>query len=418
MLLAGAGVIDLDVAGPNGPPPVPPARRRRWWLPALLVVPLLQGGGPATPPVPSAVLDGDGIGDMRADGDALFLLMRTAVAAYRMPGGARRWRVPVEPGAQLLAASQGRVVLSVEEAATGTAALVGLDAATGAPAWRRDGYVPSLPPGAGNAGIVIARKDGAIDGRMLGVDVGTGAVRWELGTPSVRRAFLDGDGRPEIAELDPAGTLLIRDAGSAAVVRSVGLPALGAVDGFGVSGDRLLVYHFERSTLLDSAVFDLTTGRRLWQHTDMAAAGGLWWCGTQLCTGSVGRTTVVDPDTGDARWSISGWTDLGPFDAGRMWATEPTPNAADPALGAVVLDAATGRIVRRFGAWDVVALLPGHAALVTGRNPGGSLVARLDLDTGAVRVLGRTEHWPAPPQCLATATLLACHRERVSVWPL
>jgi outer membrane protein assembly factor BamB len=310
------------------------------------------------------------------------------------------------------------VVLSVEEAATGTAALVGLDADTGAQVWRRAGYVASLPPGAGPPGIVIARADGAIDGRLAGLDVATGAVRWELGTPALRTVAPAGDGRLEIVDLDPAGTLLVRDAASAAVERTVALSGLGPVDGFDLAGDRLLVYHFERTTLLDSAVFDLTTGRRLWQHTDMAAAGGLWWCGTVLCTGGVGRTTVVDPDTGEERWTVSGWTDLGPFDAGHMWATEPTPNAADPALGPVVLDAATGRVVRRFGAWDVVAALPGHAALVTGRNPGGSLVARLDLDTGAVRVLGRTEHWPAPPKCLVTAVLLACHRERVSVWPL
>ena len=379
---------------------------------------LLPGGGPVLPPGPSVVLDGDGIGDMRADGDALFLLMRSAVAAYRMPSGARRWSVPVRPGARLLAASQGRVVLAVEEPATGTAALVGLDAATGAQAWRRDGTVPSLPSGEGPPGVLLARGDGVIDGRLLGLDIATGAVRWQLGTPSVRRVLLAADGRPEIADLDPGGTLLIRDAGSAAVVRTVVLPDLGPVDGFDISGNRLLVYYFERTTLLNSAVFDLTTGRRLWQHTGMAAAGGLWWCGTLLCTGSVSRTTVVDPDTGDPRWSITGWTDLGPFDAGLMWATAPTPNTADPALGAVVLDAATGRVVRRFGPWDVVAALPGHAALVTGRNPGGSLVGRLDLTTGAVTVLGRTEHWPAPPQCLATATLLACHRERVSVWRL
>ncbi|GIG48072.1 hypothetical protein Dsi01nite_061130 [Dactylosporangium siamense] len=408
-------VIDLDAPGPVRALPAPPSRRR--WLPlgllAVLLLLLPGGGGSGLPPGPSVVLDGDGIGDLRADGDTLFLLGRTAVAAYRMPGGARRWSVPVPPGAKLLAASRGRVVLSLEEAA-----IVGLDAATGAQVWRREGAVPSLPSGEGPPGVLLARADGVIDGRLLGLDIGTGAVRWELGTPAVRRVLLAGDGRPEIVDLDPGGLLLIRDAGSAAVVRTVALPGLDPVDGFDVSGDRLLVYHFERTTLLVSAVFDLATGRRLWQRTDMAAAGGLWWCGTLLCGGSVGRTTVVDPDTGDQRWSITGWTDLGPFEAGLMWATVPTPNTADPALGAVVLDAVTGRVVRRFGPWDVVAALPGHAALVTGRNPGGSLVGRLDLTTGAVTVLGRTEHWPAPPKCLVTATLLACHRERVSVWRL
>ncbi|MET7419845.1 PQQ-binding-like beta-propeller repeat protein [Dactylosporangium sp. NPDC005555] len=412
-------MIDLDIGGPGRAAPAPVRRaRRRWWLLGLLVMLVLPVGGPALPPSPSVVLAGDGIGDMRADGDSLVLLMRTAVAAYRMPGGARRWSVPVEPGARLLAASRGRVVVSAKSPATGAIGLVGLDAATGAEVWRLDGYAPSLPSGEGPPGVLIARTERAIDGRLLGLDIGTGAVRWELATPSVRRVLPAADGRPAIADLDPGGPLRIRDAASAVVVRTVELPALGAVDGFDISGDRLLVYRFERSTLLDTAVFDLTTGRRLWQHTDMAASGGLWWCGTLLCTGSVGRTTVVDPDTGDARWSVSGWTDLGPFDAGHMWATEPTPNAADPALGPVVLDAATGRVVRRFGAWDVVAALPGHAALVTDRNPGGSLVGRMDLGTGAVTVLGRAEHWPAPPKCLATTRLVACHRERVSVWLL
>jgi outer membrane protein assembly factor BamB len=416
-------VIDLDVAGPAGPQRAParPARHRWWLLGLLAVLLLLPGGGgdgSATPLAPAVVLDGDGISDVRADGTMLFLLMRTAVAAYRVPGRARRWSVPVEPGAHLLAVSHGRVVLAVKDSATGTAALVGLDAGTGALVWRRDGYVPSLPSGEGPPGVLIARADGAIDGRLLGLDIGTGAVRWDLGTPSIRRVLLAGTDRPEIADLDPGGPLLIRDAATGAVVRTVALPDLDPVDGFDIAGDRLLVYRFERTTLLISGVFDLSTGRRLWQHTDMAANGGLWWCGTLLCAGSVGRTTVVDPDTGVARWSVSGWTDLGPFDAGHMWATEPTPNAADPELGAVVLDAVTGKVVRRFGAWDVVAALPGRAALVTGRNSGGSVVARMDLTTGVVTLLGRTEHWPAPPRCIATATLLACHRERVSVWLL
>ncbi|MFI5910678.1 PQQ-binding-like beta-propeller repeat protein [Dactylosporangium sp. NPDC051541] len=398
-------VIDLDLPGPAGPPTPPRAARRRWWVPVLLVALLVPvpSGGPVTPPAPVVVLDGDGIGDLRADGDALVLMLRTAVAAYRMPAGDRRWSVPVEAGTQLVTAAGGRVVVA------GPSALVGLDAATGAEVWRRDGLQATA---ASTGGVLIARAGE----RLLGLDLGTGAVRWELATPSFRRVLAGAGGRVEIADLDAGGTLRIRDAATAAVTRTVSLPDLGAIDGFDISGERLLAYSFERSTLLNTAVFDLTSGRRLWRHTTMAAGGGLWWCGALLCTGSVGRTTVVDPDTGAERWSLSGWADLGPFDAGHMWATVPTPNAADPAVGAVVVDAATGRIVRRFGAWDVVAALPGRAVLVTGRNPGGSLIARLDLDTGAVTVLGRTEHWPAAPQCIATATLVACHRERVSVW--
>ncbi|GAA3452004.1 outer membrane protein assembly factor BamB family protein [Dactylosporangium matsuzakiense] len=399
-------MIDLDLPGPAGPAPAPPrpARRRRA-LPVLLALALLlAGGAPGTPPAPAVVLEGDGIGDLRADGDALFLLMRTAVAAYRMPGGTRRWSVPAEPGTELVTAAAGRVVLA------GSSGLVGLDAATGAEVWRRDGLDPAA---SSTARLVIARANE----RLLGLDIATGAVRWELATPSFRRVLRTAGGRFEIADLEPGGPLRLRDADSAAVTRTVALADLGPVDGFDISGDRLLAYRFERSTLLNTEVFDLTTGRRLWRHTTMAASGGLWWCGALLCTGSVGRTTVVDPDTGTERWSLAGWSDLGPFDAGHLWATAPTPNAADPAVGAVVVDAATGRIVRRFGAWDVVAALPGRAALVTGRNPGGSLIARLDLVTGAVRVLGRTEHWPAPPQCIVTAALVACHRERVSVWP-
>ncbi|HTJ36028.1 MAG TPA: PQQ-binding-like beta-propeller repeat protein [Dactylosporangium sp.] len=417
------GAIDLDARAV----PAPSARpaRHRWPLGLLLVavLALVAGAAPAAPLSPLLVLPGDGVTDVRVDGRALYLLTRTAVAAYRMPDGARRWTVPAGAGTQIVAVDGDRVVLAVQDAASGTASLAGLDAATGAAVWRRAGYVPSIYGAAGAAGVVVADPDPPPgspnpDRRLAGLDIRTGDLRWSLGPPAGWRELVFADAGVEIADVDPDGVLRVRSGETGEVVRTARIAGTGSFTGFFVAGDRLLAFRAGQGVFLDSAVFDLRTGRQLWRRTDEPDGIALRWCGRLLCLGTQGDFTVLDPDTGRERWHLTGWARIAQLDEGHMWASDPTRDNPDRSAGIIVLDAATGRVVRRIPAWDVVGAQSGSDVLVATRNTaGGSLVGRLHLPTGAVRILGRAGPWDEPPTCLAAQGLLACRLDRVWIWP-
>ncbi|GAA4260541.1 outer membrane protein assembly factor BamB family protein [Dactylosporangium darangshiense] len=415
------GAIDLDagaVPAAGGRP------ARRWPLGLLLVavLVLVAGAAPGAPLSPALVLAGDDVIDVRGDGRALYLLTRTAVAAYRMPDGARRWTVPAGTGTQIVTVEGDRVVLAVQDAASGTASLAGLDAATGAALWRRAGYVPSIYGVAGAAGVVVANPDPTPgdpnpDRRLAGVDIRTGDLRWSLGPPAGwRELVFDGAGT-EIADVDPDGVLSVRSGETGEVVRTARIAGTGSFTGFFVAGDRLLAFNAGRGLFLDSAVFDLRTGRQLWRRTDEPDGIALRWCGRLLCLGTQGDFTILDPDTGRERWRLAGWARVAQLDDGHMWASDPTRDNPDRSAGIIVLDATTGRVVRRIPGWDVVGSLSHSDVLVATRNTAaGSLVARLDLSTGAVTVLGEAGPWHEPPTCLAAPGLLACRLDRVWIW--
>nr|BFE66379.1 hypothetical protein GCM10020063_109050 [Dactylosporangium thailandense] len=428
-LIRSVTVIDLD-AEPRG---ATRRSRRPWRRFSLLLVGVLGLAGGARPGMsldPAVVLRGDGVSAVDSDGSTMYVLSRASVAAYRMPDGARRWAVPVAAGTQLLAVDEARVVVGVQDVTSLAASmLVGLDAATGAPVWRTTGYVPV---GHGCAcGVVVAemyppggdpeQERQRLTPYLAGIDVRTGAVRWSLVTPpGGRRRVPSGPGeRVRIAVLDTDGTLRLHSAETAEVVRTVHLEDPGQVDAFAISGDRLLVYRSGLGTILGTTAFDLATGRRLWQRTAEPDGESLWWCGRAICARATdgandGPTVVLDPDTGRERWRVGERTDLGGLTDRYTLATPSPPDGHH-----LVLDAATGRVVRRIDGWEPVGDLAGTRLLVAGRSAaGGSLIARLDIETGAVTVLARAPRWSAPPECLTMEALLACKldQDRIAVW--
>ncbi|WP_432824241.1 PQQ-binding-like beta-propeller repeat protein [Dactylosporangium sp. CA-092794] len=431
-------VIDLDRPVPASPP-----RRRGGRRPAaglLLAGVLVLAAGAQRMPAPDPVvrLSGIGVGDIRVDGRAVYLVRRpdvdrAFVEAYRMPGGTPRWVLPVPVAAHIAAVEGDRVVLAVSEPGRPWAsALVGRDAGTGAQVWRRTGHEPSAYGTAGASGVLVTdvyppggdpreqlRRPAS---RMAGVDIRTGELRWSLDTPAdtMRDLVFTSAGRFGIAELDPGGTLRIRGAESAEVVRTVRLDLPDRVGGFFIFGDRLLAYRSGLGSFLASAVFDLATGRRLWQRTDEPDGIALWFCGGLLCTGTGLEIAALDPDTGRELWRLDGWTGLSRLDDRHMLATRRYADVKDPWLSTMVVDAATGRTVRRFDGWDVLDVDPARGVLVAGRAPAGpSLIGWLDGATGAVRVIGRAaEHWSTPPLCVAGQVFVACRSGDVRVWAL
>jgi hypothetical protein len=86
--------------------------------------------------------------------------------------------------------------------------------------------------------------------------------------------------------------------------------------------------------------------------------------------------------------------------------------------GGLILDATTGRTIRRIVGWTVVSGSPLRGTiLLAGRRSGGtSRIARLDVGTGRVTLVGRAKNRPGPLRCLTTTEFLTCHNGVVSVW--
>ena len=138
-----------------------------------------------------------------------------------------------------------------------------------------------------------------------------------------------------------------------------------------------------------------------------------------LCSGGDGAIAALDPDTGRELWHLDGWTDLQPLPGNRLLATRTTPDGQRMPDG-LVLDAATGRTVRPIVGWEIVSGPPqsGTILLAGRRSDDTSRIARLDVDTGRVTMIGPVRNRVTPVRCLTTARILACHNGVVSVWRL
>jgi outer membrane protein assembly factor BamB len=251
---------------------------------------------------------------------------------------------------------------------------------------------------------------------LAGIDIRTGAVRWSLVTPpgSRRKLVLTRPDRVQIDVLDPDGSLRVRSAETGAVVQTVQLESPGSVAGLARNGDRLLTYASGLGSMVDGRVFDLATGRMLWSRTTAPGGEELWWCGRALCAREPqGPIAVLDPDTGRERWHLDGWKSLSGVGDRYLLATPPTPGGDN-----LVLDAASGRVVRRLAGWQPIGPPSGTRLLVSRSDGADSFVASLDVETGDVTVLGRSAATASPLACVFASALLACRtgQDRVPVW--
>jgi outer membrane protein assembly factor BamB len=431
--MADTVLIDLD-ADPWVEEPVRPARRRvPRRLPAVLLavlaVVLLGGREPVRPaflPVaelPVAGLAGADVGLLAFGPDTVYLADRTgpatAVTAYAVGGGARRWRT-VLPGSVQYVSYQPRSGVVFAELFEGTAEdgteaddrITALDARTGATLWSGRYAQVLHPPSADLPGLLLRTGD-----TLRWVDPRTGGTVWSrrlagpstvqfLVGPPVRVAVMSGDGNTELLAV-PTG----------AVLASGWLPPSSDVvtAELQLLGGRLYEMYEPQPGSPVLAVFDPATFRPLWT-LDGDYYGFPVPCGALVCVSGTAFLTAVDPATGRIAWQT-------------MWSQVPVPIDGHRLIGIphqpgspmAVLDAATGRVRLTLKDWTPV-YPDGPVGTVLLVRPdqhayGTAWFAVVDPDRDARTLLGALSDIGAP-HCRAGATLLACTtpRHTVRIW--
>lgn len=317
---------------------------------------------------------------MEVDGDRLYVVDRQQVQAagggrrvlaYRLPDGARLWDVvvPFSGGEFGTLLTVRGVLLTARYDVDGGNEIIALDAATGAPRWRRSGW--PLGVGDRSSGLMLVGDDNGLPGSsgalnlVAAVRTETGEVAWEYRPPpgAIVRTGWDGtvDGATHLVTGLPSGRVEVRDPADARLVAVVvadpGPPVPPEArdqlpDWLFVVGDLLMVQGPRRGSFTAYGLPDL--GRR-WSTT--VEDGRVAWyagqsCGDVLCL-QLGSQEVraLDRRTGRTRWT-AGWAYLervGPLLLASR-ADGPYGRATDLWL----VDPATGRSVRELGRWGIV----------------------------------------------------------------
>jgi hypothetical protein len=422
------------------------ARRRRAVVPGLLaalVLGLVTGADSTVAParVATVALPADGGGQYQVVGELVFIAENAiGWAAYDLSTGARRWSLASTFGGSLDLVEQGMNLFHWR-------AGIALDPATGEVVWARPG-LRALPGARTGVAKDDYRWDPVLDdllghhaparnsGRfnpyqahlMSGIDLATGAVRWEETMDTGVRAWLVGD--PPVA-LSVSGDDLVelRDPDTGVVRAGRRVP--GVTDTSQpiwpfLLGDSLVMqtWNDEERVLRG---YDVDTLAQRWELESGPGRHG--WaepCGPMLCLHHRERDEfAVDPATGGQRMVFDVQV-LDPATGRVSWVTDGRRTVLLPAgerlvaydvdaVPRAVLDARTGRPLYDLAGWP--ALTIGETSLTLLRpETGRTLVARLDLATLAVTQLGRVPG--QPDRCEPATEALVCrHHDRLWIWP-
>jgi len=357
-MLAEVPLIDLD-----RPPPPAPGRPSLAARPFLLVATLFAvlltlGGAMPVPPGLTPVLTVNAPATtFELAAGVFFLATRSEVRRYDLPSGTTRWRHGFDqmPMSLRYNADAG-VLLSLSNVNPALSpGLTALDAATGRQLWSaeaRDTLVISLS----RSGLLTEHDDYQGRSWLRLVDARTGGLIWTR--PIEPAGFLGPDdlfttGSPRIVTVGPTGRVVVISYADGRVLSEGELGPSGEpghsrnvlADSTAVSvvGDRL--YLARRSnghtSMTAYSVHPLT---ELWRVADGAPLGTVTDCGPVLCVADARWVSAMDPAGGGLRWSQPAWGIAYRYDATRLFAYD-NQEEADAAL----LDAATGRVVRRLG---------------------------------------------------------------------
>jgi outer membrane protein assembly factor BamB len=423
------GRIELDVSPRWAPQtlqverPVRGRQRLRW--PPLLMLPLLVlVAVSASAPVPhwEPVLAADIAGASMLLGvdDTAFVFLGQgdrAVTAYRPGRDTPLWSIDGGAAGVLvpnLTGDPGLVALDAyrSNAGSGSAGSVQMrDARTGQLLWEREGVTVFAV--AGDL-VVLTDRSGLVEsttppaGLVEAVDLRTGRPRWTrpLATGTLLGTqYLSPGGGWVGVELQPDGLLRLADLATDAQRRTVQLALLGAPSGVMVRGDVAVVW--QRRALAEgytTVAYDLDTGAERWRFDDLRTA---WPCGSRyLCAFGANVTTVVDPDAGATVYRGPGDQLTFHGDTLLVWRRSQRGGIG---VDAALYDLGTGRRVRSYGKWRIVADDPDRGVLAAQVDSGGRFVlARLDLETGTATVVGTADDWLGDPSCQWGSRHLAC----------
>lgn len=437
-------VIDLGEVGRRPPEPGPPAGRRfgrrpaRPWLAALLVVVVLATVGAAAPPgLPEPVRIGSGFdAQSLIAGDLLFVAEDSGgdieqgsaaagsgdagartIAAYRLPRGELRWRVPVpqhgdgRPGRRLIGLQRVDDLLLIGSFdRAGAPDTTAVDIADGSVRWSADGF--SVGAVADDA-MALWTPRSAIDPRtgewvssgvtLRVVEAGSGRTRWTTTTPAQAELHyrLDGDLLTDVVEVELGGRVRVRDARTGQV-RADGTTGRPTEPGPTWVVADLLV------SMTDDALWsvDLATLTPRWS-VPVPPAGGLTPCAPLLClTRHAGGIRALDPVDGTARWVHDEWILHSEF--GRYLLVT-SPRQPDRPSTPMVVDPATGDPVVADPHWrPFAATADGWLGLRYDPYQTTVWVARITPDGSPPRVLLRMAD--AVDNCQAGADVVICRQ--------
>jgi outer membrane protein assembly factor BamB len=371
-------LIDLD----RPPPPPAEAAVRFGTRPILLVAALiaalltLGGAAPAPPGLTPVLTLAAPIATFELTAGSLFAATSSEVRRYDLPSGKPAWRREFDRMPMSLRYDAGAGVLLA--LSTLNPRLTGLDAATGEVLWST-GADDTLVISFARGRLLTQHTDLAGRSRLRLTDARTGLLVWTREVDPT--TFLGPDvlftsGSPTIVAVGSAGEVVVLSYADGSVLAhgdlelapdaAAGRNSIPDSVAVSVVGDRLYLARrlAGRTSLTAYAVPPLT---EVWRTTG-GPIGTVTDCGPVLCVADTRWVSAIDPAGGAPLWAQPAWGIAYRYDATRLFAYDNQEET-----GAALLDALTGRVLRRLG---------------TGRQL-GDLVLRLD----------GTRTWVSAPDC-------------------
>jgi outer membrane protein assembly factor BamB len=331
----------------------------------------------------------------------------SSVRAFSLTDGSLRWAVPVAQNVQNLVVDPRAHVLMSRSGVDPR--IVFLDTDTGDALWHSEDPNTSVV-GMARGGVLIRTDLSRTVTRLRLADARTGREVWarivdptsELGPDD-----LYGEAPSRIVAVGSGGEVTVLNYADGAVLSQGDLRVSLPVDddpifqanfvAVSTIGDHLYLSRRDHGRASLTAYTTVPFAQQ-WR-VDGGPVGRVIDCGPVLCVADTRFVSAVDPATGAQRWSEPAWSTAFRYDATTLFAydQQETP-------GAALLDARTGRVVRRLGQTIFVdGLLLRSDLKIHART----WVARTDPVDGLTHTIGSMDT-EAPYGCEVRAGYLAC----------